>query len=116
MKQLLMILGLILVASAAGAYGIRTGQTAVTTGTAVEVGSATDRISLSILNTDGTNPIYCGGTSTVSSSTGLKIPAGVGFTIDSAPDAFTNAPEARSQVFCVATGSTVTASYLEGVK
>lgn len=87
------------------------GQASIGTSSASQIGSADSaRIAVSFLNTDTTNPVYCGATSSVSSSTGMKIPAGVGFTVDSCANMSCGA---NSAVYCIATGSTVTVSYWE---
>jgi hypothetical protein len=102
------ILALCLVASTALAANFRTGQESVGTGSAVEVGDTANRGSLTIHNDDSSNPIFCG-KSTVSSSNGLKIPAGSAFTFDSNY----GGRAAGLSVYCIATGGTVTASYWE---
>lgn len=112
MKRILIAI-LLLAYAVAYASSTRTGQVSVTTGTAVAVGSGATRVSLTIINTDGTNPIYCGTSSSVSSSTGLKIPAGYAYTWDGGPAQFYGNPVALQTMYCVATGSAVTAAYLE---
>lgn len=112
MKKLLTAL-LLLACATAYASSTRTGQVSVTTGTAVLVGNNAARVSLSIFNTDGTNPIYCGISSSVSSSTGFKIPAGAGYVWDGGQSAFYGNPVAQQTMYCVATGSSVTAAFLE---
>ena len=91
----------------------RVGHVSVGTSTPVEIGDAASRISLSWFNSDGTNPIYCGG-ATVTSSTGDKLPAGQGFTVDQPAPAGRPYPASYS-VYCIATGGTVTVTFRESV-
>lgn len=116
MNRFVLALAAILFATSAFAFGFRTGQVSVGTGSASQIGDPTDRISISIFNQDSTNPVYCGNSTSVTSSTGLRIGAGIGFTMDGAPEGFTNAPEARAAIYCISTGGTVTVSFLEGIK
>jgi len=94
------------------ARGFRTGQADITVGTAVKVGDAGARAVLTIVNHDGTNPIFCG-SAAVASTTGLRLAAGVGFTISGSSQI---APPAEFDIYCVATGGTVRVSFWEDLR
>lgn len=86
-------------------------QQAVPTGTPVELGSHDQsRISICWLNEDTTNPIYCGASAAVTSSTGFPFPKGTGFCVDACQG---TACGAQSAVYCVSTGGTVTTGVWE---
>ena len=106
-------LGALLIATLAFASNFRTGQVSVLTSAASAIGSTAGRVSLTITNTDTANPVYCGPTSAVTSSTGLKIPFGAAFTIDYSSAAFVGQPVAGQPVYCIATGGTVVVTFLE---
>jgi hypothetical protein len=115
-KSIILILALALAVAAGDALAGPpvTGQTSVGTGADVAIGTAANgRVSLTIKNTDGTNPIYCG-PSGVTSSTGLEIAAGEAFTFDAVFPGGINL--AREAVHCRATGGTVTAAWWESVR
>lgn len=112
MKRLLTVL-FVLSVTWAFASSMRTGQVSVGTGSASAIGNKASRASLTIINTDGTNPVYCGPTSAVASNTGMKIPAGYAFTWDGGPSAYYNSPVALQDFYCIATGSSVTVTFLE---
>lgn len=111
MKRLLLA-ALLLWPAVSLAADFRTGQVSVTTSAVATVGSATNRVSLTIFNTDSTNPIFCGNSS-VTSSTGMKVAAGYGLTIDAVPS---NSPTAARTIGCISTGGTVTTTFWESVK
>lgn len=86
----------------------------VPTGTPVELGSHDDaRISVCWLNLDGTNPIYCSGSSAVTSSTGFPFSAAgpsPGFCVESCQAISCGA---QSPIYCVSTGGTVSVGVWE---
>jgi len=89
----------------------RSGQVSVTTAAAIEIGDADPgRYSICLSNDDVTNPVYCGD-STASSTTGKKLSPGNWLCIDS--KAQSGEPSAQTSIWCRATGSTVTVSYIE---
>ena len=111
MKKLWLLVAL--VPTLALAAGFRTGQVSVGTGSASTIGSVLGRVSLAITNADTANPIYCGNASTVTSSTGFKLAAGVGFVLDNVSTASSGQPVASQTVYCISTGGTVVATFLE---
>lgn len=113
MRWLRLVVGLMLVVTAAEARGFRTGQTDCTVGTAVKIGNENARTVLNVKNQDTTNPIFFGDSS-VTSSTGVRIEAGTGFTLAGA--GWETGPPAEASTYCVATGSTVHVSWLEVVR
>lgn len=111
MKKLWLLVALM--PAVALAAGFRTGQVSVGTGSASTIGSTAARTSLAIANADTANPVYCGNASTVSSSTGFRIPAGGGFILNEVSST-SNANSVASQVvYCIATGGTVVVTFLE---
>lgn len=114
MKRFL-VLVCVLTSAPAWAWGFRTGQVAVTVGTAVIVGSTAQRTQLSMCNLDATNPIYCGD-STVTSSTGLELKPGVNPCFTVSPTGYESNSPAAQTVYCVATGGTVTTYFWENVR
>lgn len=81
---------------------IATGQVSVLVTATSIIASSSSRKSITILNTDSTNPIYLGVDSTVTSSTGHKLPAGGSITLDNS----------NSAIYGIATGGTVVVTYL----
>ena len=88
---------------------IATRQVSVTTGAGIELTSGTPataggKYDIAVNNTDATNPVYIGGTSGVTSSTGYKLTAG---------NAISLRLEAGEKLFARATGGTVVCSCIE---
>jgi hypothetical protein len=105
------VLRLALAALVLAALPALAGQVSVGTTTPVEIGAHDQaRYAVSWINQDATNPVYCSTSSAVTSSTGMKIAAGNGYSLDSCQSVRCQAQDA---VYCIATGSSVTVGYFE---
>ena len=104
----LILLALVLSVTAAEALSWRAIRVSIGTSSASQVGNTAGRTSICFKNLDSTNPIYCGPTSSVTSSTGTPI----------APDDryCTEGPDASLAIYCIATGSTVAVGGRENVQ